>query len=209
MIEYKDDFLKVYHAGIAQNTLGPGKRLAIWVSGCNHRCPGCIEQRLWNSDSGKDIHINELFARIENLFEEINGITFTGGEPLLQYKALSGFIDLLPPKLDKMLFTGFENNELSIEQNECLSKFSLVCLGRFKEDLTGSFLWRGSSNQRFFSPDLKYNKSDIELFHKSISAGLEVIEDNGKLFFYGIPTEFNEIESITDYLCKNDIVLGN
>ena len=28
-------------------SLGPGKRLCIWVSGCNARCEGCANPELW------------------------------------------------------------------------------------------------------------------------------------------------------------------
>ena len=30
-------------------TLGPGKRIALWTSGCSKRCEGCANPELWEA----------------------------------------------------------------------------------------------------------------------------------------------------------------
>ena len=40
-------------------SLGPGKRLCIWVSGCNARCEGCANPELWTQRP-------EQFISVEN-----------------------------------------------------------------------------------------------------------------------------------------------
>jgi len=66
--------------------LGAGKRITIWVQGCNKHCKNCMSQEFNSFDKGylyqKNYLINYLNKIIKS--ENIDGITFTGGEPLLQ-----------------------------------------------------------------------------------------------------------------------------
>ena len=39
--------------------LGPGNRIGIWVSGCNHRCKGCSNPELWKQEE----RINQVCRR--------------------------------------------------------------------------------------------------------------------------------------------------
>ena len=142
---------------------------------------------------------NDFFKIIEPYLNQVDGITFSGGEPLYQAMELLELLDKIP-HTDKMLFTGYYKNELNDIQLKCFDKFDLVVEGRFEEDKMGDFLWRGSSNQIISSPSNKYlNK--LDLFTNAKSAGLEIKMIDEEIIYYGIPTKNNEIKKI-EYMLK-------
>ena len=67
---------------------GPGIRYVVFNQGCNLRCKFCHNQDTWNSSIGNLMSSDELLEKIlsvkEYLFNSNGGVTFTGGEPLLQ-----------------------------------------------------------------------------------------------------------------------------
>ena len=65
---------------------GPGWRLVIYLSGCLLRCLYCHNPDTWNQYSGKEMSVDELWAEVERYLPMLKrgGITFTGGEPLVQ-----------------------------------------------------------------------------------------------------------------------------
>ena len=67
---------------------GPGIRTVVFLSGCKLRCKYCHNPETWIR--GKDNYTpEELAIRIlknKNYFQRNGGVTFSGGEPLLQSK---------------------------------------------------------------------------------------------------------------------------
>ena len=62
---------------------GPGIRLSLFVSGCNHRCPGCFNEQAWDFNYGKEFTQETIDYIIDTLsFGAYAGVTFLGGEPL-------------------------------------------------------------------------------------------------------------------------------
>lgn len=61
---------------------GPGVRVSVFVSGCNHHCKGCFNETAWDFDYGKPF-TNETIEHILKLLEPnyIKGLTVLGGEP--------------------------------------------------------------------------------------------------------------------------------
>jgi anaerobic ribonucleoside-triphosphate reductase activating protein len=175
-----------------ENILGFGKRLVVWVSGCPFRCEGCIVPNLQNENTGKEY--KDFYKEIEPFLDKVDGITFSGGEPLFWAKELLELLERLKD-IDKMLFTGYYYDELNEIQRECFNKFDLVVEGRFEKEKMGNFLWRGSSNQIFSSPTGKYD-AILDKLYKAKSAGIEVVVKENECIFYGIPTKTNEIEQI-------------
>lgn len=74
------------------NYWGQG-RLAVFLrlSGCNLRCLYCDSMRTWKP--GTKIAVQDVVGKIKSF--DIRNITITGGEPLLQRKALVEFLELL------------------------------------------------------------------------------------------------------------------
>lgn len=150
---------------------GPGFRTSIYFAGCDHACPGCHNPSTWPFDSGRDMDVDEVMARIvENDFD----VTFSGGDPLYQAS------DLLPlakaiRRAGKSIwiYTGF-HFEQAVTNPDMLKLIKLaevVVDGPFVESLLDyELLFRGSSNQRLI---------DVE---RSLSAG-QVVEWNSDLAF--------------------------
>ncbi len=67
---------------------GPGIRTVVFLSGCKLRCKYCHNPEMWQK--GKDNYTPEELAekilRNKNYFGNKGGVTFSGGEPLLQSK---------------------------------------------------------------------------------------------------------------------------
>ena len=79
---------------------GPGIRTVIFLQGCALRCRFCHNPDTWELSGGTEYTPEELVAKIKQFkpyFKEDGGVTFSGGEPLLNDK----FIIELSKKLKK------------------------------------------------------------------------------------------------------------
>ena len=65
------------------NVLGPGTRAAIWLQGCPFRCPGCIAPENLPFQGGQIVDVTSLADELASL-PDIEGVTFSGGEPFAQ-----------------------------------------------------------------------------------------------------------------------------
>lgn len=66
---------------------GPGIRFVIFMQGCKLRCLFCHNPETWQLNQNIKISSDELIKRIlkyKNYFSQEGGVTFSGGEPLLQ-----------------------------------------------------------------------------------------------------------------------------
>ena len=67
---------------------GPGIRYVVFMQGCALRCQFCHNPDTWAVNSGQALEAEELFQKIlrfRTYFESSGGgVTFSGGEPLLQ-----------------------------------------------------------------------------------------------------------------------------
>lgn len=76
---------------------GPGIRTVIFLNGCSLRCKFCHNPETWNL---KELNytseeIVEKVRRNKPYFKNGGGVTFSGGEPLLQYEFLVNTCKLL------------------------------------------------------------------------------------------------------------------
>ena len=67
---------------------GPGIRTVVFFQGCNLRCAYCHNPDTWNTEGGIKMTSEELLNKIlrfKPYFEKSGGgVTFSGGEPLMQ-----------------------------------------------------------------------------------------------------------------------------
>lgn len=66
---------------------GPGIRTVFFLQGCPARCAYCHNPDSWKADAGRDVEIEELVHRAKRgsaYYGKEGGVTFSGGEPLLQ-----------------------------------------------------------------------------------------------------------------------------
>lgn len=77
---------------------GEGLRYAVFLSGCPLRCVYCHNPDTWQRDRGTAVEAEALakkVARYKTYFGAEGGVTFSGGEPLLQAEFLREMIPLL------------------------------------------------------------------------------------------------------------------
>lgn len=81
---------------------GPGIRYVVFMQGCPLRCLFCHNPDSWKINSGKKMSVGELIKDIKSYENYIKdgGVTFSGGEPLLQAE----FVEKTTKKLKKMGF---------------------------------------------------------------------------------------------------------
>lgn len=72
---------------------GPGKRFAIWCQGCLRRCPGCCNPHMQPMERRHLVEVDKLMELIlkHKAKDGIEGVSFIGGEPILQAE---GFAEL-------------------------------------------------------------------------------------------------------------------
>lgn len=77
---------------------GPGIRFVVFFQGCHLRCKFCHNPDTWELKCGTQITPEELFKKIirfKPYFETSGGgVTFSGGEPLIQYDFLLEMLKL-------------------------------------------------------------------------------------------------------------------
>lgn len=71
-------------------SLGPGKRVGIWLIGCNRHCPGCSNPELWSHEGQPQVGVDSVAELVQSIFlqERVDGITISGGEPIIVYSLL-------------------------------------------------------------------------------------------------------------------------
>ncbi|GAA0176725.1 pyruvate formate-lyase-activating protein [Clostridium sediminicola] len=67
---------------------GPGIRTVVFFQGCNLRCSYCHNPDTWSTKGGEEITSEELIAKILRFkpyfLKSGGGVTFSGGDPLMQ-----------------------------------------------------------------------------------------------------------------------------
>ena len=142
-------------------SLGPGKRVALWTVGCERRCPGCSNPELWVPRGQQPVTPGAVAAAIGELAREnpVDGITITGGEPFCQGEDLLELVTLLRRLTpDLLVFTGYRQEELLQQPTAVavLEQIAVLVDGAYEEARNVGLPLRGSSNQRIllFEPGL-------------------------------------------------------
>jgi anaerobic ribonucleoside-triphosphate reductase activating protein len=162
--------------------LGPGRRAVVVVQGCHLRCRGCVAEQTHALDGGIEVGVAELTDRLMSL--DVEGVTFTGGEPFLQAAALTHLIDRVRserPALSTMSFSGYRLEWLrrkgSTAQSRLLERLDLLVDGPYVERLHAPLRWRGSRNQRLHALSSRHR---LELAREpDLPAGMEISIDAG------------------------------
>lgn len=136
---------------------GPGLRSALWVQGCEVRCPGCFNPQLWAARGGILSDPPEVAAEwvAGALSAGAEGITLLGGEPFDQAAALAPVARAFQAAgLTVMTFSGYpwESLEGWAEQRAdiraLLDATDLLCDGPYLRQMPEIRRpWIGSANQ--------------------------------------------------------------
>ena len=163
------NYIKITKCDIAN---GPGCRVTLWVSGCNHHCLHCHNPDTWSLNSGTCFTIetmDELLSCASQSY--ISGLTFSGGDPLHpeNYSTVMTIAKIFKEKFpDKTiwLWTGYLWEEI-----KCLygiQNIDVLVDGEFVESLKDiSLKWRGSSNQRVIDVKKSIESNEIVLYKEN------------------------------------------
>ena len=140
---------------------GNGCRVTLWVSGCTHHCKGCHNEWTWDFTKGKSLVENqdEILNELSNWLSKyyIEGITFSGGDPLCQddtgldeLKMLIMWVRRNFPTKNIWLYTGYIYDNLPGKKKEIADMCDVIVDGPYieeKRDIAHT-PFRGSTNQR-------------------------------------------------------------
>lgn len=132
---------------------GPGVRYVIFFQGCTHRCEGCHNPDTHPLDQGEETTTEQVIRDILNT-KYLDGVTFSGGDPFLQPRALEEILRGLENSgLSLWAYTGWTYEQLLRSSEEAvldaLKKIDVLVDGPFiLSKLSSDCLFRGSENQR-------------------------------------------------------------
>jgi anaerobic ribonucleoside-triphosphate reductase activating protein len=188
----------------ASRANGPGLRAVVFFQGCTLHCRAC-----WNPKShpfgGSEMTVDAVAEDVLRACQEhvLEGITFSGGEPMQQADCLLGLLHSLrehAPELSFGMFSGYTERELdqgqywiwgngSTEQHrkrlwqEIRASLDFAILGRFNQAQPSSLPLRTSRNQvlRLFTDS--YTPADFSEQLTEVS-----IHESGQVEITGFPT---------------------
>lgn len=146
---------------------GSGVRVVAFLQGCPRACEGCHNPALQPAEGGRE-ETEESFADmlLGRLTPLHQGLTFSGGDPLMQAEALQRVLSIIRerrPELDIWVYTGYCFEQ--VREMPLMRLIDVLVDGPFilaQRDLKLAF--RGSTNQRII---------DVQ---QSLSQGLAVVK---------------------------------
>ncbi len=184
-----DPVLNVAATCSGTRTLGPGLRAVVWVQGCPIRCPGCIAPNWIPLRPIRLVSPEELVEELLQL-PEVTGLTFSGGEPMLQAGGLARLARLARQEreLSIICFTGFRLETLEKTPpvpgvRDLLDQVDVLIDGPYIERMNDNHGLRGSLNQRIHY--LTGRLSGIDLEKEARKAEIKV--QDGQVMLVGVP----------------------
>ena len=151
---------------------GAGIRLAVFVQGCPHHCPGCHNPATHSFSGGHIIDTETILAKLQ-ANPLITGLTLSGGEPFAQAESLVFLAQNVRNRgYDVWCYTGYTLAEL-MTMNDAyvsalLAQIDVLVDGPYIEaerDLSLPF--RGSRNQRLIDLPRTLHEGRIILWEQN------------------------------------------
>jgi anaerobic ribonucleoside-triphosphate reductase activating protein len=135
---------------------GPGRRAALWVQGCDKRCPGCCNPGFLPLVERELIPVPAMLAKLLQAQQghALEGLTLLGGEPMLQAQGLAELArGAQAAGLSVMVFTGYTLEELvtcsPLGYRNLLDVTDVLVDGPYERSQPDETRrWIGSRNQR-------------------------------------------------------------
>ncbi|MCI8609193.1 MAG: anaerobic ribonucleoside-triphosphate reductase activating protein [Firmicutes bacterium] len=164
-------------AGVVRESIvdGPGLRFVVFCQGCPHNCLECHNPKTHDFKGGYDCDIEKIISAVE-ANPLLDGVTFSGGEPMCQPEAFTILAHKLKeanPTLNMVVYTGYTYEELvdmaemQPAIKELFETIDFLIDGRFiksQRDLTLQF--RGSKNQRIIDMKKTIEQGKVILAEK-------------------------------------------
>ena len=165
---------------------GPGLRFVLWTQGCSKGCKNCFNPLTWSTENNKVMSNDNILELIKN-FEDIDGVTITGGDPFEQeYELLELLFSLRTFNFKKgiIVYTGFTIDEINENpiRRKCLDYMDILIDGRYEEDKRISSGLKGSSNQNVLYLTDKIKEEEI-----NIDQEIEIGFSSDTIFLTGFP----------------------
>jgi len=160
---------------------GPGARYVIWVQGCPFKCPECFNPDFQPFIEKNLVSVEELADRILSV-KDIEGVTYSGGEPMIQAEPLYSLSSLLKKQgLTILCYSGFTIEQLRLKKypyvGKLLNQLDILIDGPYVKDKKANLLWRGSNNQRVHFMTDAYNDSKLSAEHDTSEMEILVGEE--------------------------------
>lgn len=168
-------------AGVEKESIvdGPGIRYVLFMQGCPHKCRGCHNPQTHDFYGGKVVSTDNIIEDILSEKKYIDGITISGGEPLVQPEACIEIIKAAKKVgLHVIVYTGFTWEYIwskgSCEQRLAVHMADAVVDGPFIEQLKSyNIKFRGSTNQRLIDVRASIALGEVVEVNLGDAVGLE------------------------------------
>lgn len=197
--------IRILHKGFNFSQDGPGNRLVYHLQGCNFFCPWCsnpesiaVDGTVMKIDGKEKLSCTEHDT--EEVFSEIlsgkmmmfsgGGVTFTGGEPTVQFDALK---ELLTKCRNAGIHTAIETNASHARFTELaeLIDYMIVDLKHYDAEKHRQVI--GSSNEKAIGNIKEVSKTRQQLLiHIPLIGGFNSSEEDAEKFAELIKSFGNE-----------------
>jgi len=189
--------------------LGPGRRVGVWVQGCDLACSGCASTDTWDRAAGRDMTEEEVAAEVLELIgaENLTGLTLSGGEPFQQGAELARVVQLIrvgAPDIDVLVFTGYPTRIARRRSPALFELVDVVIAGPYDASLPSGGPLVASSNQEV----TMQTPRGRDRFAMGVSHQLQVAATDMELFILGIP-EAGDLDRLETELAGAGITLGD
>jgi anaerobic ribonucleoside-triphosphate reductase activating protein len=177
---------------LSTRSLGPGLRAVAWVQGCPFRCPGCIAPE-WILEQPAELMTAAALARRLLTDPRVEGLTFSGGEPMQQAAGLAETIVSARQERDLSLvcFTGYRWERLRDHPPtpwvpRLLSEVDVLIDGLYLRERDDDRGLRGSANQRVIH--LTDRLRDVGFDFEARPREVEIRLTSDSIQMIGLPT---------------------
>lgn len=179
-------------------TLGPGRRIGLWLQGCTIHCKGCVSMDTWPRDKGRALPVSDLVAWCRNqAIDGLDGITISGGEPFDQPAALAALLKgLLRWRqqsgigFDILCYSGYPLRTLQTRHAALLKLIDALIPEPYVDGLPLGKLWRGSLNQLLVPLSALGQERYTGYVERSVEdegKRIQMTVENGRIWMIGIP----------------------
>ncbi|MEU8006195.1 4Fe-4S single cluster domain-containing protein [Catellatospora sp. NPDC049111] len=183
-----DHSINIAATCIGTRALGPGRRSVVWVQGCPFDCDGCVSPEWIPQRIAHQVTTSRLTTELLS-DSEVTGLTFSGGEPMLQAEALAELARHARRvrDIDIICYTGFTLQRLrrmpAPGVAELLNEVDVLIDGVYVAGLDDGRGLRGSSNQRIHHLSDRLAEHDFETSARSV----ELRISSGESLMVGVP----------------------
>lgn len=176
--------------------LGPHLRAVLWVQGCCFHCEGCIASGFTGGEGAAFVESPEALARWYLAQPGCEGLTISGGEPMLQAGPLADMIDAIRRERDAgvIVYTGFtyealrERAALDAGTRRFLERIDLMIDGPYVRGLDVNQPYQGSSNQRLLALTDRYAADLNGYYAAPPGRSVEMRVTDDRILLVGVPS---------------------